>query len=463
MSLPLGFTVRLGEDVIVDGDLLVGGAPVTAMRLSAAARALVRDGRASVGEPGSAQLIHRLLATDLAHPDLADVPAADPTELTVVVPVRDRAAQLDRALRALAGLHCLVVDDASVDPAPVAAVCRRRGATLLRLEDNVGPAGARNHGLARVRTALVAFVDSDVEIADEDLLLLARHCADPAVALVGPRIRGRSCRARSRWFERYDAVASALTVGRSPANVRPGARVGWLPGACLVARTAAVRSGFDPQLRLGEDVDLVWRLVAAGRSVRYDPAVVADHDSRASAREWLGRLAAYGSSAAPLAERHGRAVAPAILDPALALAGAAVLLRRRWSIPVGAAGVLWAAARVRRVLPENCRSDRLALHLGSRALGWAVRQESALLLRHWWPLVVPAAIVSRPLRRAVVTALLVDSVVAIQASPGASVPDVVMGRRMSDLAYGAGLWYGCWRQRSARALLPRRPRTRACS
>ena len=35
---------------------------------------------------------------------------------------------------------------------------------------------------------------------------------------------------------------------------------------------------FDPALRVGEDVDLVWRLVAAGLAVRYDPAVEVEHD-----------------------------------------------------------------------------------------------------------------------------------------------------------------------------------------
>jgi len=30
----------------------------------------------------------------------------------------------------------------------------------------------------------------------------------------------------------------------------------------------------------------------------------------------------------------------------------------------------------------------------------------------------------------------------------------VAARRLDDLAYGAGVWYGAWRARSVRALLP---------
>ena len=52
--------------------------------------------------------------------------------------------------------------------------------------------------------------------------------------------------------------------------MRPGAAVGWLPSACLVARVDRLRAagGFAEDMRVGEDVDLVWRLVDAGLSQR---------------------------------------------------------------------------------------------------------------------------------------------------------------------------------------------------
>ena len=40
--------------------------------------------------------------------------------------------------------------------------------------------------------------------------------------------------------------------------------------------------GFDPELRLGEDVDLVWRLDAAGWRCRYEPSVSVFHSSQSS-------------------------------------------------------------------------------------------------------------------------------------------------------------------------------------
>lgn len=462
--LPHGFAVELDRSVrrSHSGRLLVGGSPLTALRLSPTAHALLPGRRLVVDDAVSSQVAERLLASNLAQPVLGPgAPRMDAADLTVVVPVRDRAAQLDQCLGALRPLRVVVVDDASHNPAAVAEVAQRHGARLVALTTNVGPAGARNAGLAQVTTPAVAFVDSDVEASAETLLVLGRHLADPAVALVGPRVAGHVRTARPRWFERYDAAASSLSLGRRPYAVRPGAGVAWLPSACLVGRTAALTGGFDAAMRVGEDVDLVWRLAKAGQRVRYEPAVTVRHDVRTSVRGWLGRKVLYGSGGALLAERHGADVAPAVLSPGLAAAGAAVLLRRRWSVPAVLAALGHAGVTVARVLPAELGAGervKVGAALSLRGLGWAVRQEAALLLRHWWP----ATLLALPfpaVRRAVATALVVDTVVALSETLDDEIdlPSLVLGRRLDDGAYGLGLWLGALRARSCAALRPRRP------
>ena len=458
-TLPAGFEVRLRPDVVAadGGTLLVGGSPLRALRLTARARGVLDGDRVRVGDRASALVARRLLDGNLADPVLRG-PGVEPGLITVVVPVRDRPAQLARCLAALAPLTVLVVDDASREPGAVAAVAAAHGATVLALAANVGPAGARNAGLERVRTPYVAFVDSDVTVDAGTLRRLARHFADPAVVLTGPRIAGIARSARPRWFERYDEVASSLSLGTRACAVAPGAAVGWLPSACLVARADAVRPGFDPALRVGEDVDLVWRTVAAGGVVRYDPDEVALHDVRQGLLGWLGRKFAYGTSGGPLAARHGDHVAPAVLSLPLAGAAAALLARRGWSVPVAAAGLAAGVVGVGRRLPVRDGRHRMAAGLVARGLGWALRQESALLLRHWWPLTLLTALPSRTVRRMVASALVVDAVVARLEHPGA--PYALAARRLDDLAYGAGLWAGALRSGSVRALLPRQPSSR---
>lgn len=458
--LPNGFEVRLADDAIVlgGGAALVGGSPLTALRLSPRARQCLAGRRLTVRDPVSAQVAERMLATNLAQPDLTNTTVPSPADLTVVIPVRDRPHQLDRCLASLAGLACVVVDDASVDAHAVAHVAQRHGAALVPLKHNVGPAAARNIGLAQVHSPYVAFVDSDVQVATTDLLRLARHFTDPAVVLVGPRVLGRSALARPRWYARYETRDSSLTLGNRPGSVRPGAAVAWLPSACLVARTTELGEGFDGRRRVGEDVDLVWRLTATGRRVRYDPDIQAHHEIRSSMRAWLGRKAFYGTGSACLAVRHGKHVAPAALSPSFALAAAALLARTRCALPLATVALVRGRRSLQRALPTEPGAAAVATWIAARGLGWAVRQESALLLRHWWPAAALASVLSRRTRRALVTALAVDLAAVMHETTGLPTRDLpahFSARRLDDLAYGAGLWLGALRTRSATALMPR--------
>jgi hypothetical protein len=114
----------------------------------------------------------------------------------------------------------------------------------------------------------------------------------------------------------------------------------------------------------------------------------------------------------------------------------------------------------------------LAAALAVKGLGWSVRQESALILRHWWPAALAGCLVGRSVRRATLSALLVDAVVAAtvdRPSSDADSPDIGpvaawVGRRLDDVSYGAGLWLGAVRQRAWHALavkIVRTPRGRS--
>ena len=83
-----------------------------------------------------------------------------------------------------------------------------------------------------------------------------------------------------------------------------------------------------------------------------------------------------------------------------------------------------------------------------------MRQTSHLLLRHWWPGAFVAATVSRRARRALVAAAVWDLLDHREVAP-AQAAEAFAARRLDDLAYGAGLWWGAVRERSARVLVPR--------
>ena len=108
-----------------------------------------------------------------------------------------------------------------------------------------------------------------------------RPCRALLAPLRRPRgRRGRPARRRAGAARGARPLRVALLPPRpGPARRRSCARAGrvaYVPAACLVVRRAALGEGFDESLRVGEDVDLVWRLDAAGWLVRYDAGVVVD-------------------------------------------------------------------------------------------------------------------------------------------------------------------------------------------
>jgi hypothetical protein len=155
--LPASFTLR--EDPSTQafdgGTVLLGGSPLRLFRISERARQLLDQWRhgAAVGPRRSAQLLARRLASAGAFHPQPTSSALTRADVTVVVPVRDRAAQLDQLLGRLRGegLDCIVVDDASADAGATEEIAERHGAAFIGLASNVGPAGARNAGLATVR------------------------------------------------------------------------------------------------------------------------------------------------------------------------------------------------------------------------------------------------------------------------------------------------------------------------
>ena len=88
--------------VLDDGAVLLGGAPPRMLHLSPAAADRLVEGRLTVTDATSAALARRLLDAGIAHP-VAEPAAAvpPPSEVTVVVPVKDRTDGLARLLAAL--------------------------------------------------------------------------------------------------------------------------------------------------------------------------------------------------------------------------------------------------------------------------------------------------------------------------------------------------------------------------
>ncbi|MFC6703857.1 mycofactocin biosynthesis glycosyltransferase MftF [Flexivirga alba] len=453
--LPDGFEVKLGAWThrCTDGRTLYGDAGTLLRLRPAAVERIDANGVVRVEDPTSRTLARLLLDRGMAEPRWPDsVPPFRTDDITLVIPVRDRAAAVDRLLANCDGVRAVVVDDGSLDPDELNAVCERHGARYMRHTQSRGPAAARNTGLGQVHTELVAFVDSDVVLDAGTLAVLRRHFTDPKVGLVAPRILGLVEGGSA--LHRYEAACSSLDLGDQPALVRPHARVSYVPSAAMLARKSALGNGFDESMQVAEDVDLVWRM-ASRWSVRYEPNAQVRHEHRARFREWFGRKLLYGTGAAPLAIRHGSAVAPAVLTPWTAAVTVALLAQRRWSplLVAGATAALWRGLRQRFATADDPAGSATALT--KVAMRSSLEQTATIVTRHYVPLTLGLVPFSKRARRAYVASAVLAGLVAHRRKRPALDPvRFIALRTLDDLAYGLGLWWGALAARSPEALIP---------
>jgi mycofactocin glycosyltransferase len=468
--VPAGMRLRPdpGTRLLAGGTVLAGGSPIRVLRLTAPGARHVAGWWSGTPVPDDRRpraLARRLLDTGIAQPAGYAGTVPGPQDVTVVIPVRDRPAELARCLAGLsvgAGLAAvIVVDDASGDPAAVARIAAAAGARTLRRTVNGGPGAARNTGLAAADTPLVAFVDSDCVPSPGWLDALLPHFADPAVGAAAPRIvpdaPGRT------WLARYEGASSTLDMGARASVVRPGSRVPYVPGAALVVRKAAAGAGFAEDMQVGEDVDFVWRLAADGWRVRYEPAAAMRHQHRVLLHAWFARRKDYGTSAADLEQRHPGAVRPLYLSGWTALAWLAVAAGRPTAgAAFTGAGIALLARRLARVTGEQWPrpAARAAWPLATRLAGGgtlaAGRPLGSAISRTWWPVALPAAVAVRRLRLPLAALILMPPLLDwLDRRPPLDPARYIAARLLDDVGYSLGVWQGCARRRTIRPLLPR--------
>ena len=432
------------------GGLLVGGGPTRVLRLGLPAAQAVAGWRSGGAVRGGAELRLAQRLHDAGLGLLRDEPRYGPQDVTVVVPARDRADDLRRCLASVGPCgRLLVVDDGSLDPDAVARTAAQGGAELVRRTTNGGPAAARNTGLAAARTPLVAFVDSDCTLPAGWLEGLLPGLL-PGTVVVAPRVVGAG---GPSLLQRFERGGGPLDLGRQAAPVRPGSRVGYLPAAVLVCARDDLGTGFDPCLRVGEDVDLIWRLVRAGHQVRYEPGVVVRHRTRVGFGSWVRQRHEYGRSAALLDVRHPGAVTP-LRWSRWSLPGLAAVASGRWGW--AAVAVAASAVGLRQRLPAGAGRHAEATRLAVQGQGLTVLGLAHAVARPWLPAALVLAVTSGRVRR--LTAVAVVGQLARAAPSRNRELDVLRWAVLQvadDLAYASGVWRGAIELRRPGVLLPR--------
>ena len=430
-----------------NGNGVLAGSPLTYFGVTdAGSRILDAIETNSTLPENHTQLTDRLLATGAVHP-VPDSPSAL-TDITVVIPAfisnAESHVHLEKLVAALVGLNIIIVDDASPHPVEI------NGARVVRHDINKGPAAARNTGIAAVTTTVVACVDTDVMVTTQQIATLAAYCADLRVGAVAPRI---TCINDGTFIGEFESHHSPLDLGSVPAVVRPMSRVSYLPATVLVCDVQSLRTvgGFDDSIRIGEDVDLIWRLIENGIVCRYVPSIECPHRPRSSMRKMLKQRYDYGTSAALLDKRHPRAASPLRAHALLLTAATTVLMGYIYfALILVVPTVAYFVVSLRSTsIPIGTRS-----RLAWKGLTSTTRLLARAVMRAWLPLFFIASFVSLRLGVMMTFSALVPPIVGlVRKKPSHPIRYLVM-RILEDVAYGTGVWVGAVRTRSLRCLLP---------
>lgn len=230
---------------------------------------------------------------------MARSPAAAP-EISVVVCTRNRAAQLEQFLTSMAALkvpaglmwEVVVVDNGSTDnTAEVVEQFADRLPVRRAFEPEAGLSNARNRGVAEARGAYICWTDDDVELDDGWLAAYAaafkRH---PEADLFGGRILPVLEDPTPEWFGRLahrwplTPLLAERNFGDQPQPLDFAAgRIPW--GANYAVRTSVQRRhAYDPKLgvsplqkRLGEEAEVIFRIMSAGGAGWWVPGATVHH------------------------------------------------------------------------------------------------------------------------------------------------------------------------------------------
>jgi glycosyltransferase involved in cell wall biosynthesis len=289
--------------------------------------------------------------------------------VSVILPLYNRAASIDRAVRSVldqrfADFELIVVDDGSTDrSADIVSAIDDPRLRLVRQPRNLGGNAARNRGIRESEGAILAFLDSDDYFLPDKLgFTVAYFERRPEIDVLldsfvksYPGQPGRPDAAmRNPELDDNRLILEAL-FNRTLKKATPG---------IAVRRETALRAGlFDEALRRRQDFDFILRLLKVARCASTDQPLWVKANSPDAISANLG---GFVDSTIAFYRRH-----PALLDGPAGRDGLAQDLARHFGrLALRAPGGAWRDARALAAEYGRGRLLRLtyegAFHLNRR-------------------------------------------------------------------------------------------------
>lgn len=222
--------------------------------------------------------------------------------VSVVIPTYNRLARLQRVLKGFEeqaypaeDFEIVVVSDGSTDGTNEFLQSFRPSFSFLPVvQENQGPAAARNRGVEMATGNYVLFVDDDV-IPEKNLIHehMRYHDMHRNSVVIGPMLTPDDFDMLP-WVFWEQSMLEKQYRAMEQGDWLPTARQFYTGNASLLRSHLLESGGFDPTILRAEDVELAYRLANMGLSFVFNSAAVGFHYAERSFNSWLKIPYSYG-------------------------------------------------------------------------------------------------------------------------------------------------------------------------
>lgn len=291
--------------------------------------------------------------------------------VSVVVPARNAAVALPRALASIVGQDYPSVIEVIVAAADDDSAAAAEGATVVRNPVGSTPA-ALNAAVAASRGEVVVRCDSQSVLPAGYI----SRAVDTLLRTGAANVGGMQVPVGETGWERSIAEAMRSPFGAGDARYRVGGDEGPADTVYLgVFRRSALDEvgGFDESFVRNQDYELNHRLIASGGVVWFDPELKVEYRPRGSLRELARQYYDYGRAKRHFARTHRRGLRwRQLAPPALVVMLIAALIVSIWLPAVLLVPLFYVVALVAVGISSESSAIRVASALGTMHLSWGL-------------------------------------------------------------------------------------------
>ena len=386
--------------------------------------------------------------------------------VSIIIPVRNRPEEIEICLGSLGQIHyprdrieIIVVDDASDDNTP--DVASEFEVNVIYLKEHKQASYCRNLAAEGAKGDILAFIDSDCLADPLWLRELVPAFKDRSIGAVGGMVDSYFGK---KGLDRYEAVKSSLNVCTWFRRSGENDPFFYVPSCnLLVRRDLFLRlGGFREEMHVGEDVDFCWRLQDAGHYVEFRPQGRVSHRHRNRIWPFCSRRFDYGTSEPLLQQMHSKKSKQLIFPPGASLfwsiAVLAILLKYApLFVLCGITVLLDAQSKLSGIKQRGISIKFPPLFLSVLRSYFAFFYHCSAFVSRYYLIWSIAIIPLFPFVSAILLGmhLLTGLVEYFTKKPRLNPASYFLYFSLEQLSYQLGVWWGCLKHLSFRAVNPR--------